>query len=49
MTAPSVLLAQTYQGPSHPLVVGVVAAVAGAGWLIWLTVRRRPGRGDDRG
>jgi hypothetical protein len=49
MTTPSALLAQTHQGPPHLLVVGVVAAVAGAGWLLWLAVRRRPGTGDGRG
>jgi hypothetical protein len=49
MTTPSLLLAQAQQGRSHLLVVGVVALVAGAGWLVWFAVRRRPGRGDNRG
>ena len=49
MTTPSLLLAQAQQGPSHLLVVGVVAAVAGAGWLIWQAIRRNSAAEDDRG
>jgi hypothetical protein len=56
MNTPALLLAQTHDAPPHLLVVGLVAAVAGAGWLIWRAARRRDTgrrpetrRGDDRG
>ena len=41
MNAAALELAQAHEAPPHLLIVGVLAAVAVVGWLVFRVIRRR--------